>query len=119
MSNYIETLPETIKEYFHILSPEIPDFIYEYIEAPEMQRLKEISITPGTDYTNIFNNVMFYSRLAHSIGVSLIVWNFTKDKKQALAGLFTILQIQFLVIVLTFFMEIMKHKKVQKNLQQP
>lgn len=88
MSNYIETLPETIKEYFHILSPEIPDFIYEYIEAPEMQRLKEISITPGTDYTNIFNNVMFYSRLAHSIGVSLIVWNFTKDKKQALAGLF-------------------------------
>lgn len=88
MSNYIETLPEQIKEYFHVLSSEIPDFIYEYIEAPEMQRLKGVSITPGTDHTNIFNNLMFYSRLEHSIGVSLIVWNFTKDKKQALAGLF-------------------------------
>lgn len=88
MSNYIDTLPEQIKEYFHILSPEIPDFIYEYIEAPEMQRLKGVSITPGTDYTKICDNVMFYSRLEHSIGVSLIVWNFTKDKKQALAGLF-------------------------------
>ena len=88
MSNYIETLPEQIKEYFHVLSPEIPEFIYEYIEAPEMQRLAGISITPGTDYTNIFKNLMFYSRLVHSIGVSLIVWNFTKDKKQALAGLF-------------------------------
>lgn len=31
---------------------------------------------------------MFYSRLEHSIGVSLIIWNFTKNKKQALAGLF-------------------------------
>lgn len=88
MSNYIETLPEQIKDYFHILSPEIPDFIYEYVEAPEMQRLKGVSITPGTDHTNLFNNLMFYSRLEHSIGVSLIIWNFTKNKKQALAGLF-------------------------------
>ena len=53
-----------------------------------MQRLKDISIAPGTDYTKLCNNRMFYSRLEHSVGVSLIVWNFTKDKKQALAGLF-------------------------------
>ena len=30
----------------------------------------------------------FYSNLEHSIGVALIIWNFTKDKKQTIAGLF-------------------------------
>ena len=32
--------------------------------------------------------MIWYSSLDHSIAVSLIVWNFTKDKKQTLAGLF-------------------------------
>jgi hypothetical protein len=86
--SYFDTISKDLKEYFNILSPEIPDFIYDYVEAPEMQRLKYISIAPGTDFTKLFNNKMFYSRLNHSIGVSLIIWNFTKDKKQALAGLF-------------------------------
>lgn len=85
---YFDTIPNEVKKYFHILSPEIPEFIYEYVEAPEMQRLKYIGIAPGTDHTKLCNNRMFYSRLEHSVGVSLIVWNFTKDKKQALSGLF-------------------------------
>lgn len=88
MQNYFETIPKKLNEYFHILSNDIPDFIYEYIEAPEMKRLSKISIVCGTDHTKIFDNKMFYSRLEHSIGVALIIWNFTKDKKQALAGLF-------------------------------
>lgn len=88
MSDFFEKLSPEINKYFHILSPQIPDFIYEYIEAPEMQRLRYVSLTPGTDHTKLCNNKRFYSRLEHSIGVSLIVWNFTKDKKQALAGLF-------------------------------
>ena len=45
-------------------------------------------MTCGTDYTHIFNNKFFYSNLEHSIGVALIVWHFTKNKKQTLAGLF-------------------------------
>lgn len=36
----------------------------------------------------MFKNVFWYSSLEHSIGVALIVWNFTKDRKQTLAGLF-------------------------------
>lgn len=88
MSNYFKEIPEQVNEYFHILSKDIPDFIYEYIQAPEMQRLKGISITCGAYFTKLFPNVMFYSKLEHSIGVALIIWNFTKDKKQALAGLF-------------------------------
>lgn len=88
MSNYFDTITEELKEYFHTLSPEIPDFIYEYVEAPEMKRLAGIGISCGTDHSKLFHNKIFYSRLDHSVGVGLIVWNFTKSKKQSLAGLF-------------------------------
>lgn len=88
MDNYFQNLNKTIKEYFKILSNEIPEFLYDYINTPEMQRIGKIGCGCGTDYTKIFNNKFFYSNLEHSIGVALIVWNFTKDKKQTLAGLF-------------------------------
>ncbi len=89
MKNYIETLNPQIKEYYKILSPEgIPEFLNEYIETPRMQKQAQISTTCGTIYSKMFKNVFWYSSLAHSIGVALIVWNFTKDKKQTLAGLF-------------------------------
>ena len=88
MNNYFENLNETVKEYFKVLSDEIPDFLYEYINTPEMQRIGKIGCGCGTDYTKIFNNKFFYSNLDHIIGVALIVWNFTKDKKQTLSGLF-------------------------------
>ena len=86
--DFFENLNEEIKRYFYILSPEIPYFLYEYINTPELQRIGKIGMNCGTDYTKIFSNKFFYSRLDHSIGVALIIWNFTKDKKQTLAGLF-------------------------------
>lgn len=89
MKNYIETLNTKIQEYFKILSPEgIPEFLNAYIETPEMQKQAKISTTCGTIYSKMFHNAFWYSSLEHSIGVALIVWNFTKDKKQTLAGLF-------------------------------
>ena len=88
MNEYFENLNETIKEYFKVLSDEIPDFLYDYINTPAMQRIGKIGCGCGTDYTKIFNNKFFYSNLDHSIGVALIIWNFTKDKKQTIAGLF-------------------------------
>ena len=36
----------------------------------------------GTDYSKIYNYKSFNSTLNHSVGVALIIWNFTKDKKQ-------------------------------------
>lgn len=86
--DYFENLNKEIKRYFYILSPEIPYFLYEFTNTPELQRIGKIGMNCGTDYTKIFNNKFFYSRLDHSIGVALIIWNFTKDKKQTLAGLF-------------------------------
>lgn len=88
MSNYFENLNDTIKEYFNILSDEIPEFLYEYIETPEMQKQSGISVSCGTFYSKLFNIKMWYSSLDHSVAVALIIWHFTKDKKQTLAGLF-------------------------------
>ena len=77
-----------MKEYLKILSNEIPDFLNDYINTPQMQKLSEISVSCGTYYTKLFDKMVWYSSLDHSIAVSLIVWNFTKDKKQTIAGLF-------------------------------
>ena len=74
-------------EYYKILSPEFPEFLYDYIDAPAMQRLKGISIACGCNYTDIYNFEFFCSNLDHSIGVALIIWNFTHDKTATLAGL--------------------------------
>ena len=88
MQLYLEGVRDIIKDYLKILSDEFPEFLYDYIETPEMQRLKGTGCACGTDYTKIFHHQFFYSNFEHSIGVALIVWHFTKDKKQTLAGLF-------------------------------
>lgn len=77
-----------ISEYFKILSPDFPDFLSKYLQLPVMQRLKGIGLLCGTDWTALYKNRFYYSRYDHSLGVALIVWHFTHDKKQTLAGLF-------------------------------
>ena len=86
--NYFDKLNDEVKAYFKILSPEFPEWLKDYINTKEMQRLENISLSCGMDYTNCFNIRYWYSNLDHSIGVALIVWNFTHDKKQTLAALF-------------------------------
>lgn len=76
-----------IEEYYKILCPEFPNFLKKYIELPIMQRLSGIGLLCGTDWTSLYKNRFFYSRLDHSVGVALIIWNFTKDKTQTIAGL--------------------------------
>lgn len=68
---------------------EMPNFIKALIQTPSMQRLKDIGMNCGVEYTNFafFQNIIPYSRYEHSIGVSLIVYHFTHDLKQAIAGL--------------------------------
>lgn len=89
MNKYFENLEEPIKKYFDILSPEKPDFLEEYINTPEMQKQAGISVSCGTCYSKLFPEIsLWYSSLDHSVAVALIIWNFTKDKKQTLSGLF-------------------------------
>lgn len=75
-------------DYFKILSNDFPEWLNDYIDTKELQTQKYISTTCGTIYSDLFNNNTFYSSLDHSIAVALIVWHFTHDKKQTLAGLF-------------------------------
>ena len=87
MKNYLEKINPSLKEYYEILSPEIPDFLGDYINTEVMQKQNGISVTCGTYYSDMYDQV-WYSSLDHSIAVALIIWNFTKDKKQTLSGLF-------------------------------
>ena len=87
MNNYLDTLNEEVRKYFKILSKEFPEFLNDYISTPEMQKQAGISVSCGTIYSKMYNQ-MWYSSLDHSVAVALIIWNFTKDKKQTLSGLF-------------------------------
>ena len=77
-----------IREFHRVLEPDFPEWIQEYVETPILQKQKYISTTCGTIYSDLFENQRFYSSLDHAIGVALVVWHFTHDKKQTLAGLF-------------------------------
>ena len=88
MSKYYNNLDDLRKEYFKVLSPVFPEWLLDYIDTPEIQRLSGISMVCGTDYSKIYDYKSFNSTLDHSVCVALIIWNFTKDKKQTLAGLF-------------------------------
>lgn len=84
---YLDTLNPEVREYFRILSPEFPEWLLDYIETPALRRIGGISMSCGTDYSPCFSFRYWYSNLDHSVGVALIVWHFTQDKKQTLAGL--------------------------------
>ena len=88
MKNYFQNVTGELKEYFKILSPEIPEWIEEYIDVPEMDRISKISMFCGKDYSKAFGVRYFISNLDHSVGVALIIWHFTHDKKQTIAGLY-------------------------------
>lgn len=87
-NKYLENLEPLLKDYFKILSDEFPKFLLDYIYTPRMQKQDGISVSCGTYYSKMFNIDLWYSSLAHSVAVALIIWHFTKDKKQTLAGLF-------------------------------
>ena len=73
-----------------IFPNDVPNLLHELSLAPEMQRLAGVGMHCGCEYTDapVYENERYpYSRLLHSIGVSRIVWNFTKDINQAVAGL--------------------------------
>lgn len=67
-----------------------PIFIDPYLASKSMQRLKGVDMNCGLQFTSHpgFSSYSSYSRYEHSVGVACIIWYFTHDKKQTLAGLF-------------------------------
>ncbi len=74
---------------WQIYHTDIPEFIRSIAETPAMQRLKDIGMNCGCEYTSfpLFIGLQKYSRFNHSIGVGLIVWHFTHDIRQTVAAL--------------------------------
>lgn len=89
MMNLHPVTTYSISDYHKILCPsfEYPSFLDKYLDLPMLRRLQNIGLLCGTDWTNLYHNRMYYSRLDHSKGVALIVWHFTKDKAQTIAAL--------------------------------
>ena len=76
---------------WNIYCPAVPDFIAGAMESPEMHRLRNVGMNCGCEYTSfpLFQSIHEpYSRFDHSVGVALLVWRFTGEIRQALAGLF-------------------------------
>jgi len=73
-----------------LYSAEMPEFLTEAANTEAMQRLKQVGMNCGCEYTSFprFKNIEQYSRFDHSVGAALVVWHFTRDKAQALSGLF-------------------------------
>ena len=86
--NYLENVDKRIIEYLNILEPEFPVWLNDYINTKELLSQKYISVSCGTIYSNLFESNFFFSSLDHAVAVALIVWHFTRDKKQTLSGLF-------------------------------
>lgn len=73
-----------------IYHKDIPEPILRCMELDGLKRLKEVGMNCGMEYTSFpfYGEMETYSRFEHSVSVSLIVYHFTKDLTQALAGLF-------------------------------
>ena len=87
LSAFSKSASLPIASYHRILSADFPEFINKYIDLPILQRLSGIGLLCGTDWTPLYRNRFFYSRLDHSIGVALILWHFTHERAETLAGL--------------------------------
>lgn len=71
--------------------PDVPSFMTEAMTVPEMFRLRNVGMNCGCEYTSfpLFRRIHEpYSRFDHSVGVALLIWRFTGDIQQTLAGLF-------------------------------
>jgi hypothetical protein len=68
---------------------ETPEFLTEFCAADALIRLRDVGMNCGLEYTKFprFADIAPYSRYDHSVGVGLIVWRFTGDIRQAVAGL--------------------------------
>lgn len=76
-------------ELHSIYHSDIPTFLEALAQTPAMQRLKGVGMNCGCEYTSfpLFRHLPPYSRYDHSVGVALIVWHFTQDRTQTVAGL--------------------------------
>lgn len=66
-----------------------PAPLLDAAHTPAMMRLKQVGMNCGCEYTAFphFAHCGRYTRWDHGLGVGLVVWHFTGDMTQAMAGL--------------------------------
>ncbi len=84
----MELIQWEYQKLLNIYSKSIPDFVIPFLRSPALQRMSWIWQNCGLEFSKLFNLYYPISRLEHSLWVSMIIWNFTWDKKQTLAWLF-------------------------------
>ncbi len=80
-----------LKYYLQLLGYErLPLFLVKYLQTPSLLRLKKINYFCGMNYASkeIYSFQEEISRYDHSLTTALLVYRFTHDKSQTLAGLY-------------------------------
>lgn len=74
---------------FSFYHEDIPQFLADIAAAPHVQRLRNVGMNCGCEYTGFsqFTKISAYSRFDHSVGAGLITWHFTGDRAAAAAAL--------------------------------
>lgn len=70
--------------------PELPSLLRPFLEAKALRRLRDVGMNCGVEYTSLpfFSSLPKSSRFSHSLGVALLSYRYSRDKKAALSGLF-------------------------------
>lgn len=73
-----------------VYHPETPGFLAPFLSLPELERLRQVGMNCGCEYTAFprFQNLPESSRYHHSLGAALITWRFTHETAPTLAALF-------------------------------
>lgn len=73
-----------------IYHPEMPAFLAPFLALPELERLRQVGMNCGCEYTAFprFQNLPESSRYHHSLGAARITWHFTRETAPTLAALF-------------------------------
>ena len=74
---------------FDFYNDGMPEMLERLSETPAMQRLCNVGMNCGCEYTSfpLFARIEGYSRHAHSVGTGMITWHFTRDPAAAAAAL--------------------------------
>lgn len=92
MDNYY-----TARDYIRLFEDhkDNPEFLIKYYSLANttyyvsmIERIRNISMFCGCDYTKIYSPLFFYSRFNHSVVVANMTWHFTHNKKHTIAALF-------------------------------
>lgn len=89
MPDFLNAMKGTPMDFNAVYHSNIPDFLLEFASADVCRRLDSVGMDCGCEYSGfpVFHDRPKATRYEHSLGVALIIWHFTRDIRQSVAGL--------------------------------